>query len=240
MNSIFISIGVLLFFFVLAFLAYDMKKCPVKSFLLSVFAVVVGAAVFFQEGIGGAILTKYDFYGKIQRIDAENYVREAYADVAVYYSWYGSKEFHPAIFVMAEKDGRQGKIIIDAFSGKVFSSKFPRTKELSYYEFSHSKKTAGQGDINPTPAIPPEEPAAVDRDPPKIEISSPKDSEQFPAGTESVMVEANVWDAVDKNPKVDGTGKFILTEGFNSVIVTATDASGNVGTAFVVVEKLSQ
>ncbi len=83
----------------------------------------------------------------------------------------------------------------------------------------------------------PEGKSALDTEPPKIEITAPKDGTQFSSDTDSIIVSAKAWDAIDPNPTLSGTGEFSLEQGFNSIIVTATDSAGNVGSTYVLVEK---
>jgi hypothetical protein len=79
--------------------------------------------------------------------------------------------------------------------------------------------------------------AIKDTEAPKIQIIYPEDGAVFGADIKNIIVKTKAWDAIDPSPSIQGDGIFWLKPGFNSIVVTSTDQSGNVGSAYVVIEK---
>ncbi len=206
----------------------EAKENLLGNIILFILVTLLGLGFFFQEAVGNRILLQID--GKINQTDAESFIAQKYG-VQSLYSWYAFEGFTPGIVIQTEKNGIQQQISIDAFSGAILSSRFPSVSDISFQDFQKIQKNIVI--IQPSPSPIPLE----DREPPKIEITFPADGQIFPAETKSVIVTAKVWDKIDKNPTLSGTGTFLLQKGFNSVIVTAQDASGNVGSAYKVVER---
>ncbi|QQS59600.1 hypothetical protein IPN35_01805 [Candidatus Peregrinibacteria bacterium] len=74
-----------------------------------------------------------------------------------------------------------------------------------------------------------------DTKPPYVHILSPEKWGVYT--TNIVQVQAEVIDDQDTNPQIQGVGTFHLQSGFNTIVVTATDKSGNVGSDYTIVEQ---
>ncbi len=234
MNESLIAFGILVFFLGGFFIVFPKARLSLlKNIALFVFVGVIGMGVIFEESIGGEILESMDFVGLIQKPAAEAFAAEKFGGTSLY-SWYGFEKFRPAIFVMIDQNGVQKKIVLQAFSGNILEQHAASVaSNISFDDFLKQKDDEASFPTEETKI----ETSKLDTDPPKIEITSPKDGQVFDAATEKIKVTADIWDAVDPAPILDGIGEYVLQPGFNSIIVTGSDKSGNVASAFVVVEK---
>lgn len=223
MNTLFFVVGALFLFLSGFFWLHKKESASFGSVFLNIllFGVVgiVSSVVFFQESLGTKFLES-DYFkdsGLIEQSVAKEFVAEKF-DVTPLYSWYGAKNFQPAVFVVVQKGKQQKKIVINAFSGKSIDDHFPPASSVTLPEFLEKK-------------------FPKDTTPPSIIITSPFDGQVFDETVSEILVTASIFDTQDPKPIIKGTGKFPLQKGFNSVIVSAVDASGNTASKFVVVEK---
>ncbi len=110
------------------------KMNLLQRFFLFVSIFGISGILFFEQALGARLLESGFFENTISRPQAEDFVSDRFDGVAQY-SWYGSRGFRPAIYVMLEKDGIQRKVVLNALSGDVIDAHFDSTKEETFAEF---------------------------------------------------------------------------------------------------------
>ncbi|MDD2916651.1 MAG: hypothetical protein PHH70_02275 [Candidatus Gracilibacteria bacterium] len=77
----------------------------------------------------------------------------------------------------------------------------------------------------------------TDTTPPVIEFTNYKDGDVVTDSLINVLVKVTDDQSASDKIVVSGAGRQRMKTGFNSVVVTATDEAGNVGSAYIVIEK---
>lgn len=179
-----------------------------------IFAVTVGFFVFYFAPLSSIVMQYITWEGKMTVQEGVNILKDKGYNAM--YGWYQVKEFRPTVVVAVKKDDKTLKIPVDMLNGRILDE--------------DNKLGRSQSD---QPAV--VEADTVDTTAPTVSITYPANNAELPAGTTGVEVKAQVSDDQDPNPTVTGAGWQSLTQGWNSIVVSATDAAGNVGTDYIIV-----
>ncbi|MFA6090342.1 MAG: hypothetical protein WC774_01020 [Candidatus Gracilibacteria bacterium] len=85
--------------------------------------------------------------------------------------------------------------------------------------------------------VPPTTTVVVDTTPPTIEILNYKDGDVVTTSTIDIQVKVTDDHTPPDKIVVDGAGKHTLTNGSNTIIITALDEAGNAGSTYIIIEK---
>ncbi len=118
-SRLFIGFGVVLFFFFVFFFTHPKERtCWVKNISLFLITFLIGAILLFQESLGKILIEKGLISNILAKDEIEQFARRK-LEAKPLYSWYGGKNFQPALFVVLQKEGKQKKIAFNAQSGKI-------------------------------------------------------------------------------------------------------------------------
>lgn len=105
-----------------------------QQFALFVGVFGISGVLFFEQSLASRLLESGVLENTIPRVQFEEFAADVFGADAQY-SWYGSEGFHPAVFVMLEKDGVRRKVSLNAFSGEILDAHFDAEKDESLSGF---------------------------------------------------------------------------------------------------------